>query len=68
MGGGKMSQSMKMSSPGDVISQASGGGIAGGGSKSPGLSQTFKKPKSLLCLVGSISLILLVVENLGLQA
>jgi hypothetical protein len=51
MGGGKMSQSMKMSSPGDVISQASGGGIAGGGSKSPGLSQTFKKPKTLVCYV-----------------
>lgn len=51
-----MSQSMKQPTPGDMIKSSGGGGGIGGGSgsgmSSPGgLSQTFKKPKTLVCYI-----------------
>lgn len=56
---------MKNPTPGDIIKSTTnlaasgdfgGGGKLGGssggiGSKSPGLSQTFKKPKTLVCYI-----------------
>ncbi|CDW76549.1 UNKNOWN [Stylonychia lemnae] len=57
---GKFAQSMKSQSPGDIIQQqkiagGKGGGLSSSQSanqfKSPELSQTFKKPKTLVCYI-----------------
>jgi len=45
---------MKNPSPGDVIqssTKAMGGGSGGGMASPGGLSQTFKKPKTLVCYI-----------------
>eukprot|EP00347_Sterkiella_histriomuscorum_P001028 403373615 len=59
IGGGKMAQSMKVQSQAEMLSSSQGspnggkmGGSSAGQQKSPGgLSQTFKKPKTLVCYI-----------------